>query len=129
MATSNRRDCDNALPYRVHPRVFLRRHESTRVQVASCRFHSGGSILVFRSVKNREVFPAASMDGFTAVRKTSNDPRPARRQAGGPATRSGRQQQINSTSELSGPSGPHFFVFFKVAICDRFCQTGFSDIA
>jgi hypothetical protein len=34
-----------------------------------------GRLLVFRGAKNREVFPAAAMDGFTAARTTSNDPR------------------------------------------------------
>jgi hypothetical protein len=34
-----------------------------------------GRLLVFRGVQNREVSPAASMDGFTPARTTSNDPR------------------------------------------------------
>jgi hypothetical protein len=36
-------------------------------------------LLVFRSVRNREVSPATSKDGFTVFRKTSNDPRYSRR--------------------------------------------------
>ena len=37
--------------------------------------HKWIALLVFQGVRNKEVSPEASMDGFTASWKTSNDPR------------------------------------------------------
>jgi hypothetical protein len=48
-----------------------------RLTERSVTRHKWIALLVFRGVKNREVFAAASRDGFTAARKTSNDPRPS----------------------------------------------------
>src|SRR3974390_3146940 len=45
----------------------LYRNRAPRSRVAP----ASGSMFVFRSVKNTDVFPAASTDGFTAVRKTN----------------------------------------------------------
>jgi hypothetical protein len=64
--------------------------------------HKWIALFVFQDVRNREVSPEASTDGFTASWKTDNDPRP-KRQVG------------LSASHLQGPSGPCCFGLIRMS--------------
>jgi hypothetical protein len=74
-------------------------------------------MFVFRSVQNRDVLPAASMDGFTAVRKTNALPAPPtpRLYLASAARASSRARSKTGSLCVAAQPGPtRYFPYFRV---------------